>query len=241
MDIHAGEQVISGAQVFSERIWHEGAARPSLRVQLAGGLSEAQLEALKTQPWTLYDGGQQAGQHEGYNALARHELVLVKVASQEQLEQQAQQAQQQAQQAQQQAQQAQQAEQAVRAAVAEAVPEIADSAAAINALAPALPEWSPGAYSIGDVRMYGGAPYRCVQAHDSTANPGWTPAATPALWMQYHGATKDSARPWVQPTGAHDMYKAGEYMTWTDGAIYRCISDTNYSPAEYAQAWTLEE
>ena len=234
MDIHAGEQVISGAQVFSERIWHEGAARPSLRVQLTGALSEAQLEALKTQPWTLYDGGQQAGQHEGYNALARHELVLVKVASQEQLEQQAAQAQQQA-------AQAQQAEQAVRTAVAEAVPEIADSAAAINALAPALPEWSPGAYSTGDVRTYGGAPYKCVQSHDSTDNPDWTPDATPALWIQYHGTSPDTARPWVQPTGAHDMYKAGEYMIWTDGNIYRCLSDTNFSPAEYAQAWNVQE
>ena len=39
------------------------------------------------------------------------------------------------------------------------------------------------------------------------------------------------------PTGAHDMYKTGEYMIWTDGNTYKCIQDTNFSPEEYAQAW----
>lgn len=35
-------------------------------------------------------------------------------------------------------------------------------------------------------------------------------------------------------TGAHDMYKAGEYMIWTDGIIKKCLRDTNFSPTEYA-------
>ena len=26
-------------------------------------------------------------------------------------------------------------------------------------------------------------------------------------------------------------------MIWTDGTVKKCIQDTNYSPAEYAQAW----
>lgn len=43
--------------------------------------------------------------------------------------------------------------------------------------------------------------------------------------------------PWIKPTGAHDMYKANEYMVFTDGGTYRCIQDTAYSPTEYAQAW----
>ena len=38
-------------------------------------------------------------------------------------------------------------------------------------------------------------------------------------------------------TGAHDMYKQGEYMIWTDGAVYCCKSDTIFSPGDYAQAW----
>ena len=43
--------------------------------------------------------------------------------------------------------------------------------------------------------------------------------------------------PWEAPTGAHDMYKAGEYMIWTDNKVYLCKQDTNFSPAEYPQAW----
>jgi hypothetical protein len=55
--------------------------------------------------------------------------------------------------------------------------------------------------------------------------------------MQYHGSSKATARPWVTPTGAHDVYKVGEWMIWTDGLAYQCLSDTNFSPAEYSAAW----
>ncbi len=40
----------------------------------------------------------------------------------------------------------------------------------------------------------------------------------------------------VAVQGAHDMYKAGEYAV-CGGVLYRCISDTAYSPEEYAAAW----
>lgn len=99
--------------------------------------------------------------------------------------------------------------------------------------------WEPGVYATGDVRDYKEYPYKVFQAHDSTANPGWTPEATPALWSPYHGTTAETALPWRKPTGAHDMYKTGEMMCWTDGGLYRCVADTAYSPAEYAQAWTV--
>lgn len=109
--------------------------------------------------------------------------------------------------------------------------------AEINNHMSAIRLWHEGAYTSGDVRMYEGNPYRCVQAHDSTGNPGWNPAAAPALWMQYHGTSAETARPWIAPAGAHDMYRAGEYMIWTDGAVYRCLADTAYNPDAYPQAW----
>ena len=28
-----------------------------------------------------------------------------------------------------------------------------------------------------------------------------------------------------------------EHMIWTDGTVKKCVSDTNYSPTEYPQAW----
>lgn len=114
---------------------------------------------------------------------------------------------------------------------------VADEAEKINGHMAAIRLWKPGAYAIGEVRMHGGNPYRCVQAHDSGENPAWTPEATGALWMQYHGTTAATARAWIAPTGTQDMYRAGEYMLWTDGRTMKCIADTAYSPAAYPQAW----
>ena len=126
---------------------------------------------------------------------------------------------------------------AMRAALDGLVGKIVETPADVNKYQAAVREWQPGAFAVGDVRQRLGAPYKCVQAHDSTANPGRTPEATPALRMQYNGTTTESARPWIAPTGAHDMYKAGEYTIWTDGKTYKTKMDTAYSPADYPQAW----
>lgn len=37
------------------------------------------------------------------------------------------------------------------------------------------------AYAVGDVVAYQAGTYKCLQAH--TSQPGWTPAAVPALWL----------------------------------------------------------
>lgn len=124
-----------------------------------------------------------------------------------------------------------------RAALDAFLPTLAEDAAQVNDNAGLLRAWKEGAYSIGDLREHKGIPYKCVQAHDSTGNPTWTPDATPALWMQYHGTSAATARAWLAPTGAHDQYKQGEYMVYTDGAVYKCLSDTVYSPEDYAAAW----
>lgn len=117
------------------------------------------------------------------------------------------------------------------------IPTVVENTAKINENMMVIRVWKPGTYAVDDVRMYEGIPYKCVQAHDSMANTLWTPSATPALWMQYHGTSAETARPWIAPTGAHDMYKTGEYMIWTDEAIYKCLADTIYSPTDYVQAW----
>lgn len=120
------------------------------------------------------------------------------------------------------------------------VAKIVDSPVEINENPAAIRPWKEGTYAIGDVRMHEGNPYKCVQAHDSTGNPGWNPAAAPALWMQYHGTSVETARDWIAPSGAHDMYLAGEYMIYTDGAVYKCLFDTAYSPADYPSAWEAQ-
>lgn len=113
----------------------------------------------------------------------------------------------------------------------------AQGAAKINAVAALVRPWKPGAYAVGDVRAEDGVPYKCVQAHDSSANPGWKPSANPALWTQYHGTSRETARAWAAPTGAHDMYLTGEWMIYTDGLPYECLSDTAYSPDGAPSAW----
>lgn len=102
-----------------------------------------------------------------------------------------------------------------------------------------FPAWAPGNYiqSVGQARMYNDYPYRVLQPHDSTHNPGWTPEAVPALWAPYHGTTPETALPFVVHSGA--PYKQGEMMVWTDGRVYKCKQDTTYSPAEYAQVWEV--
>lgn len=124
----------------------------------------------------------------------------------------------------------------IRAALDKHVINISSDTKEINEYAEILRKWTPGNYVVGDVRVYDGIPYKCIQAHDSTGNETWNPSVA-SLWMQYHGTSVGSARPWVAPTGAHDMYLAGEYMIWTDGSTYKCLSNTNFSPADYPSAW----
>lgn len=101
-----------------------------------------------------------------------------------------------------------------------------------------FPVWKPDIYSVGDVRTNPktGYPYECIATHDSTVNTNWT-IDVRTLWKPWHSRLKDYALPWVQPTGAHDMYHSGEYMIWTDKKVYKCILDTNFNPIEFSQAW----
>lgn len=106
-------------------------------------------------------------------------------------------------------------------------------------LAPILRVWKEGAYEVGNVCSYDGKPYKCVQAHDSTGNALWNPVDAPSLWANYHGTDADHALPYVQPTGAHDAYMAGEYAVY-NGAVYKCLTDgTVHDPAVLPSAWAV--
>ena len=129
----------------------------------------------------------------------------------------------------------------MRKAIDARIADITEVTQKINESITLLRQWKEAAYKLNDVRIYKEIPYKCIQAHDSFSNPTWTPDVTPSLWMQYHGTSIETARPWIQPTGAHDMYKTNEYMIWTDGNIYRCVSDTTYSPTDYAANWEMIE
>lgn len=101
------------------------------------------------------------------------------------------------------------------------------------------PDWKAGNHTQGEVYNAGGQTWECYQAYDNGTypdivpdNPSWYTFNRPL-----HGKSPETARPFVPVQGAHDMYHAGEYMIWTDGAVYRCKQDTNFSPEDYAQAW----
>lgn len=128
----------------------------------------------------------------------------------------------------------------IRAQMDTRVDEIKDDVAKINESNFLVRHWKPGTFAVDDIRSYKDIPYRCVQAHTCTAEQNWTPPNVPALWMQYHGTSIESARPWIQPLGAHDIYKVNEYMIWTDGLVYKCIQNTNFSPADYTAAWEVQ-
>lgn len=103
-------------------------------------------------------------------------------------------------------------------------------------------EWSLGNYSVGDIRNYGGQTWECFQAHDNAIYQDINPdneSTWRTFWRPLHGKTIETARPFTPVTNATDTYKAGEYMVFTDGKIYKCLSETAYSPTEYAAAWEV--
>ena len=102
-------------------------------------------------------------------------------------------------------------------------------------------DWSPGAvYAVGDVRNADGQTWECFQAHDAAVYPDISPegAAWRTFWRPLHGNTPETARPFVEVQGAHDTYKAGEFMVWTDGTVRECLRETNFSPADDPTAWS---
>lgn len=109
----------------------------------------------------------------------------------------------------------------------------------VLSVAALYPDWAPSNYDVGDVRNHESQTWQCVQAHDSTATPDWSPGAVAALWAPYHATDPRYARPWLQPIGTHDAYQMGECMV-LDGVTYRCLQDaTVFGPVEQPGAWEV--
>ena len=111
------------------------------------------------------------------------------------------------------------------------VAELGDDVAA--ELAGLFPVWMPGqSYTIGE-RICDGAGklYRVVQDH--TAQADWTLDETPALYVPL-GVTVEEPEmvpAWVQPTGGHDAYRAGDMVLFED-MVYRSLIDGNIWPPD---------
>lgn len=101
-----------------------------------------------------------------------------------------------------------------------------------------MDEWDEnGSYEVGDVRKQDNTPYTAVQATTPNGDLNQSPALASALWVNYHAKSAKYALPYVAPTHAEDMYKKGEYMIWTDEAIYECLVDTDRAPDVLPNSW----
>lgn len=104
------------------------------------------------------------------------------------------------------------------------------------------PDWAPGAHTAGDIYNAAGQTWECFAAYDNAVYPDIRPGE--AAWYTFnrplHGKSPETARPFVAVQGAHDIYRAGEYMIWTDGSVQRCRRDTNFSPEENPADWEVK-
>lgn len=104
-------------------------------------------------------------------------------------------------------------------------------------MVPLLKAWAEDIHIVGEVVVYEGIPYKCVQEHNSLGNPTWNPKDAPSLWANYHATDAEHALPYAQPTGAHDAYMLGEYAVYRD-VVYRCVMDgTVHDPAVLPASW----
>ena len=103
-------------------------------------------------------------------------------------------------------------------------------------------EWEPGKHVVGDIFSVDGDIWECFQNYDNAVYPDIAPGGS--AWFTfnkpYHGTSRETARNFVHPTGAHDMYKAGEWAV-QGGKFTECLSDTSYSLEEYPSAWGVRE
>ena len=103
-------------------------------------------------------------------------------------------------------------------------------------------EWEPGKHVTGDIFSVDGDIWECFQNYDNAVYPDIAPGGS--AWFTfnrpYHGTSRETARMFIHPTGAHDVYKKGEWAV-QDGKFTKANQDTSYSLAEYPQAWDVEE
>lgn len=90
-------------------------------------------------------------------------------------------------------------------------------------------------YTVGALRRYNGALYRCIQSH--TSLNGWTPDVSAALWAKV-GDPSEEYPAWSAPIGAHDAYAIGDKVSH-DGKKWVSVLDGNvWVPGVYG--WSEE-
>ena len=103
-------------------------------------------------------------------------------------------------------------------------------------------EWEPGKHTVDEIFTVGGDPWKVYQSYDNAVHPDIAPGET--AWatfnIPYHGTTRQTARAWVKPNNATDIYKVGEWCVF-GGKYYVSKRGTDFSPTEYPADWEEQE
>lgn len=97
-------------------------------------------------------------------------------------------------------------------------------------------EWMTNtSYAVGAMRKYDGLLYKCLQAH--TSQEGWTPDATPALWVEVapQGEYRE-IKANMLPTEAFALGEIGWYKS-KDNLYKSLIAANTYTPDSYPSGW----
>lgn len=128
---------------------------------------------------------------------------------------------------------------AVRLLMSGKQPEMADEVIMCSAL---YPEWEAGVHKTGEIFLLDGDPWKVLAAYDNATHPDIAPGET--AWatfnIPYHGTTRQTARAWVKPNNATDIYKVGEWCVF-GGKYYVSKRGTDFSPTEYPADWEEQE
>lgn len=128
---------------------------------------------------------------------------------------------------------------AVKLLMSEKKPETADEIIKCSAL---YPEWEAGVHKTDEIFLLDGDPWKVRAAYDNAKHPDIAPGET--AWatfnIPYHGTTRQTARAWVKPNNATDIYKVGEWCVF-GGKYYVSKRGTDFSPTEYPADWEEQE
>lgn len=96
-------------------------------------------------------------------------------------------------------------------------------------------EWAQPVGAHDAFRMGAVVTHKGKTWESTTPNNVWEPGVSGWREKVAPGA---APAPYRQPTGAHDAYKKGDLVTWTDGAVYESLRDGNvWSPATLPSGW----
>ena len=102
-----------------------------------------------------------------------------------------------------------------------------------------FPAWSGAgvSYVVDDRVNYGSQLYKCIQAH--TSQEDWTPVAAVSLWVAVADPSVEYPD-WVQPTGAHDAYNAGDKVSHNDKHWTSDVDANVWEPGVYGWSEVTE-